>query len=59
MLPKIASRSTRTGDLGADSLTLMDLTLAIEEAFDIETPDEDADKTQTVRDDVDAFEKRL
>jgi acyl carrier protein len=46
-------------DLGADSLALVDLTLAIEEAFDIEIPDEDAYKIQTVRDAIDAVEKRL
>ena len=46
-------------DLGADSLALMDLSLAIEEAFDIEIPDEDADKIQTVRDAVDYIEKRI
>jgi acyl carrier protein len=44
-------------DLGADSLALMDLSLAIEEAFDIEIPDEDADKMRTVRDVVDYIEK--
>jgi acyl carrier protein len=46
-------------DLGADSLALVDLTLAIEEAFDIEIPDEDAYKIQTVRDAIDAVEERL
>ncbi len=46
-------------DLGADSLALVDLTLAVEEAFDIEIPDEDAYRIQTVRDAIDAVEKRL
>jgi len=44
-------------DLGADSLALMDLSLAIEEAFDIEIPEEDADKIRTIRDVVDYIEK--
>jgi acyl carrier protein len=46
-------------DLGADSLSLMDLSLAIEEAFDIEIPDEDVDKIRTVRDAVDCIESRV
>jgi len=46
-------------DLGADSLALMDLSLAIEEAFDIEIPDEDADKIRTVRDLVNYIEKHV
>lgn len=35
-------------DLGADSLDTVELVMAFEEAFDIEIPDEDADKMQTV-----------
>jgi|HubBroStandDraft_1064217.scaffolds.fasta_scaffold00828_4 acyl carrier protein len=46
-------------DLGADSLALVDLTLAIEEAFDIEIPDEEADKIQTVREAVACIEKHI
>jgi acyl carrier protein len=46
-------------DLGADSLALVDLTLAIEEAFDIEIPDDEADKIRTVRDAVDAIERHV
>lgn len=37
-------------DLGADSLDLVELIMAMEEAFDIEIPDEDAEKLQTVQD---------
>jgi len=37
----------------------MDLYLAIEEAFDIEIPDEDADKIGTVRDVVDYIEMQV
>jgi acyl carrier protein len=46
-------------DLGGDSLAPMDLSLAIEEAFDIEIPDEDADKIRTVRDVVDYIEMQV
>jgi acyl carrier protein len=48
-----------TGDLGADSLALMDLTLALEEAFDIDIPDDEADKIRTVRDAVNAIDRHL
>mgnify|MGYP003497507954 FL=1 len=37
-------------DLGADSLDLVELVMRFEEAFDIEIPDEDAEKIQAVRD---------
>ncbi|MDY6952620.1 MAG: acyl carrier protein [Thermodesulfobacteriota bacterium] len=37
-------------DLGADSLDLVELIMAMEEAFDIEVPDEEAEKLQTVQD---------
>ncbi len=37
-------------DLGADSLDVVELVMAIEEAFDIEIPDEDAEKIRTVED---------
>ncbi len=37
-------------DLGADSLDTVELVMAFEEAFDIEIPDEDAEKIQTVQD---------
>ena len=35
-------------DLGADSLDTVELVMALEEAFDIEIPDEDAEKIQNV-----------
>jgi acyl carrier protein len=37
-------------DLGADSLDQVELVMAFEEAFEIEIPDEDAEKIQTVKD---------
>jgi acyl carrier protein len=36
-------------DLGADSLDIVELVMAFEEAFDIDIPDEDAEKIQTVK----------
>ena len=40
-------------DLGADSLDTVELVMKFEEDFDIEIPDEDAEKIQTVQDAVD------
>ncbi|KRQ86950.1 Acyl carrier protein [Caloramator mitchellensis] len=37
-------------DLGADSLDIVELIMALEEDFDLEIPDEDAEKIQTVGD---------
>ncbi|MGI6703147.1 MAG: acyl carrier protein [Clostridia bacterium] len=39
-------------DLGADSLDLVELIMALEEEFDLEIPDEDAEKISTVGDAV-------
>ncbi len=39
-------------DLGADSLDVVELIMRIEEELDIEIPDEDAEKLQTVKDAV-------
>ena len=44
-------------DLGADSLDTVELVMAFEEAFDIEIPDEDAEKIRTVKDAVEYIEK--
>ena len=35
-------------DLGADSLDIVELVMAMEESFDVEIPDEDAEKIQTI-----------
>ena len=40
-------------DLGADSLDIVELVMALEEEFDIEIPDTDAEKVVTVEDVVD------
>jgi len=37
-------------DLGADSLDVVELVMALEEAFDLEIPDDDAEKIRTVND---------
>ncbi len=49
----ISADSTFIDDLGADSLGLVELVLAFEEAFEIDIPDEDTEKIRTVQDAVD------
>jgi acyl carrier protein len=44
-------------DLGADSLDTVELVMAFEEAFEIEIPDEDAEKIRTVQDAVTYIEQ--
>ena len=46
-------------DLGADSLDIVELVMAIEEEFDIEIPDGDAEKVVTVRDVVDYIKENV
>ncbi len=45
-------------DLGADSLDVVELVMRFEEEFEIEIPDEDAEKIMTVGDAVDYIEKK-
>lgn len=44
-------------DLGADSLDVVELIMALEEAFDMEIPDAEAEKIVTVRDAVDYIKR--
>ena len=46
-------------DLGADSLDIVELVMAMEETFDIEIPDDDAEKIQTIGDAVTYLRDRL
>lgn len=50
---EIKMESSFVDDLGADSLDIVELIMALEEEFDIEIPDEDAEKIATVGDVVD------
>jgi len=45
-------------DLGADSLDVVELVMALEEKFDIEIPDDEAEKIQTVQDVVTYIESK-
>ena len=46
-------------DLGADSLDTVELVMAFEEEFDIEIPDEDAEKLESVGNAIEYLNKRL
>jgi len=48
-----------TDDLGADSLDLVELVMAFEDGFDIEIPDEDAEKIKTVADAVNYIQSKI
>lgn len=46
-------------DLGADSLDVVELVMALEEEFDIEIPDEDAEKISTVANAVEYIKAQI
>ena len=45
-------------DLGAGSLDIVELVMALEEAFDLEIPDDDAEKIQTIQDAISYVDER-
>ena len=45
-------------DLGADSLDIVELVMAIEEEFSLEIPDEEAERIQTIQDAISYVEER-
>ncbi len=50
---EVTPNASFVDDLGADSLDTVELVMAFEEAFELEIPDEDAEKIRTVKDAVD------
>ncbi|MBP5189101.1 MAG: acyl carrier protein [Fibrobacterales bacterium] len=46
---QVTDDSNFADDLGADSLDLVELVMALEDEFDIEIPDEDAEKLKTMK----------
>ncbi len=56
---EVTAEASFIEDLGADSLDVVELVMAIEEEFDIEIPDEDAEQIGTVQDAVDYLEDYL
>lgn len=54
---EVTQDSSFTEDLGADSLDTVELVMALEETFEMEIPDEDAEKLTTVRSVLDYIKK--
>ena len=56
---QVAPEASFIDDLGADSLDTVELVMAFEEKFDIEIPDEDAEKMRTVGDAINYLKEKL
>ncbi|MBC8199936.1 MAG: acyl carrier protein [Desulfobacterales bacterium] len=56
-LNEVVPEASFVDDLGADSLDLVELIMSMEEEFDIEIDDEDAEKMLTVKDAIDYINK--
>jgi acyl carrier protein len=52
-LAEVVPEASFVDDLGADSLDLVELIMSMEEEFDVEISDEDAEKITTVKDAID------
>ena len=53
----VTPKANVVDDLGADSLDVVELIMALEEAFDMEIPDDQAEKIRTVQDIYDYMDK--
>ncbi len=55
---ELVSEASFIDDLGADSLDIVELVMAMEEEFDVEIPDEDAEKIQTIGEAISYLKER-
>lgn len=55
---EVTGEASFVDDLGADSLDVVELVMGLEEEFDLEIPDEDAEKITTVEDAVKYIEEK-
>src|ERR1017187_4620707 len=55
---QVEENASFVDDLGADSLDIVELVMAFEEAFELEIPDEDAEKIATVKDAISYIENK-
>ncbi len=58
-LDEVVPDASFVDDLGADSLDLVELIMTMEEEFDVEISDEDAEKMVTVKDAIEYTKKQL
>ncbi|NLD93890.1 MAG: acyl carrier protein [Fibrobacter sp.] len=56
---KVTTQASFVDDLGADSLDQVELIMAFEDAFDVEIPDEDAEKLKSVKDAFDYLSTKV
>lgn len=56
---EVRNEASFVDDLGADSLDTVELVMALEEEFECEIPDEDAEKIKTVQEAIQYIEKHL
>ena len=56
---ELVPKASFIDDLGADSLDIVEMVMAMEETFDIEIPDDDAEKIQTVGDALGYLKERV
>jgi acyl carrier protein len=55
---KVTPQASFVDDLGADSLDQVELIMALEDEFDMEIPDEEAEKLKTVKDALDYIQSK-
>lgn len=55
---KITLQSSFVDDLGADSLDTVELVMALEEEFETEIPDDEAEKIRTIQEAIDYIKER-
>lgn len=56
---EVTEQASFIDDLGADSLDVVDLVIGFEDEFEIQIPDEDAEKIQTVKAAVDYIDSKV
>ena len=56
---EVTEAASFVDDLGADSLDVVDLVIGFEDEFEVQIPDEDAEKIQTVKQAVDYIDQKI
>ena len=56
---EVQAQASFIDDLGADSLDIVELVMSMEEEFDVEIPDEDVEKMQTIGDAIGYLKERV